>query len=98
MKSIEVKKSGGLRGTISVPGDKSITHRGVILGSLARGLTVVKDYLASDDCLRSVQAFRQMGIAITQTPDRLEIRGKGLRGLSEPAGVVDLGNSGTAMR
>ncbi|HEY5648573.1 MAG TPA: 3-phosphoshikimate 1-carboxyvinyltransferase [Nitrospiria bacterium] len=98
MKSIQVKKSQGLRGTISVPGDKSITHRAVIMGSLGRGTTVVRGYLPSDDCIRTAQAFRNLGVAITQEPERLVIEGKGLRGLVEPGNVLDLGNSGTATR
>jgi 3-phosphoshikimate 1-carboxyvinyltransferase len=101
MKAIVVRKSRGLKGTITVPGDKSITHRAIILGSLARGTTVVKGYLPSEDCLNTASAFRLMGIPIQEgkkAGDPLRIEGKGLRGLSEPSSVLDLGNSGTAMR
>lgn len=98
MKPIGVKKSAGLKGTIAVPGDKSITHRAIILGALARGTTVVTGYLPSEDCLNTASAFRGMGIAIDPGKDRLRIEGQGLRGLSEPPAVLDLGNSGTALR
>jgi len=101
MKSIAVRKSRGVRGTITVPGDKSITHRAIILGSLARGTTVVRGYLPSEDCLNTVSAFRSMGLSIEETQGsggQLRINGKGLRGLSEPASVLDLGNSGTGLR
>ena len=89
---------------ITVPGDKSITHRAIILGSLARGTTVVKGYLPSEDCLHTASAFRLMGIPIEEGKrggdelPELRIVGKGLRGLSEPSAVLDLGNSGTALR
>lgn len=101
MKSIAVRKSRGVRGTITVPGDKSITHRAIILGSLARGTTVVRGYLPSEDCLNTVSAFRSMGLSIEETKGpggQLRIDGKGLRGLSEPGSVLDLGNSGTGLR
>ncbi|HTN43109.1 MAG TPA: 3-phosphoshikimate 1-carboxyvinyltransferase [Nitrospiria bacterium] len=101
MKSIAVRKSRGIHGTITVPGDKSITHRAIILGSLARGTTVVKGYLPSDDCLHTASAFRSMGVSIQEgrtASGPLRIEGKGLRGLSEPSGVLDLGNSGTGLR
>ncbi|MBI3611482.1 MAG: 3-phosphoshikimate 1-carboxyvinyltransferase [Nitrospirae bacterium] len=98
MKPIVVRESRGLQGTISVPGDKSVTHRAIILGSLARGTTVVKDYLSAEDCLHTASAFRLMGISIEDKNGRLRIEGKGLHGLSEPATVLDLGNSGTGLR
>jgi 3-phosphoshikimate 1-carboxyvinyltransferase len=101
MEPIVVRKSRGLKGTVAVPGDKSITHRAIILGSLARGTTIVKGYLPSADCLNTAAAFRLMGIPIEEgkkTGDPLRIAGKGLRGLSEPPAVLDLGNSGTALR
>jgi 3-phosphoshikimate 1-carboxyvinyltransferase len=85
-------------GSISMPGDKSITHRAIILGSLARGTTVIEGPLMSEDCRNTGAAFREMGIGIEDRNERLRIEGKGVRGLSEPAGVLDLGNSGTALR
>jgi 3-phosphoshikimate 1-carboxyvinyltransferase len=99
MDRIVVKRSRGLSGTIRVPGDKSITHRAVILGSIASGKTKVHGYLRSEDCISTIQAFRAMGVEITEKKNgRLIIRGKGLTGLKEPVDVLNLGNSGTSLR
>ena len=93
---------GSLRGTIEVPGDKSITHRAVILASLAEGTSEIIGYLPSEDCERTVSAFREMGAAIkagtAEGRPALTVEGKGLWGLSEPSGVIDCGNSGTTFR
>lgn len=91
-----------LRGSISLPGDKSITHRAVILSALGEGTAEIVGYLPSEDCERTVAAFREMGITILESScggiPRLTIEGRGLRGLSEPKEVIDCGNSGTTMR
>jgi 3-phosphoshikimate 1-carboxyvinyltransferase len=90
-----------LQGRIAVPGDKSITHRAVILGSVARGETVVRGYLASEDCARTIAAFRAMGRPIEETAGQrpmLRIRGEGLSALREAGDVIDCGNSGTTIR
>lgn len=89
---------GPLRGTVMVPGDKSITHRAIIFSALAEGETVVSDYCRGEDCLNTVRAFRTMGITIEEQPDRLRVTGKGLWGLTEPGTVIDCGNSGTGIR
>ena len=86
------------RATIRVPGDKSISHRAAIFGSIATGVTTVEGFLASEDCLNTVRAMRHMGADIEREGDRLSIRGSGLDGLREPASVVDVGNSGTGIR
>jgi 3-phosphoshikimate 1-carboxyvinyltransferase len=84
---------------VQIPGDKSISHRAIMLGSIADGRTSVSGFLAGDDCLATMAAFRQMGVEIEQaTPTDLEIHGVGLHGLQHPAVDIDLGNSGTAMR
>ena len=84
---------------VRVPGDKSISHRAVMLGSLAEGHTEVSGFLAGEDCLATMTAFRSMGVGIKQpSPTKLLIDGVGLYGLQEPAASLDLGNSGTAMR
>jgi len=84
---------------VGIPGDKSISHRAIMLGSIAEGQTSVDGFLAGDDCLATMAAFRQMGVEIEQpTPTNLEIHGVGLHGLQRPATDIDLGNSGTAMR
>jgi 3-phosphoshikimate 1-carboxyvinyltransferase len=94
-----VQPGGKLAGRVRVPGDKSISHRAVMLGSLAEGVTRVSGLLEGDDVLCTLGAFRAMGVQATG-PDqgRLEITGVGLRGLKPPAQPLDMGNSGTAMR
>jgi len=97
--SLTITPARGLRGEVSVPGDKSISHRVVMLGSLAEGETVATNFLPSEDCLATVRCFRALGVEI-DGPDRgtVRIRGRGLYGLSEPQDVLDAGNSGTTMR
>lgn len=87
-----------LRGTLTVPGDKSITHRAIILGALADGESVISNYCHGQDCLHTAQAFRAMGVLIDIGPDRMRVSGKGLSSLREPDSLVDCGNSGTGIR
>jgi 3-phosphoshikimate 1-carboxyvinyltransferase len=85
--------------TVRVPGDKSISHRAIMLGSIAEGTSHVRGFLPGEDCLATLAAFRQMGVSIEADDDTsLTIEGVGLGGLRAPAGRLDLGNSGTAMR
>jgi len=96
---ITVNPAKGISGQINMPGDKSISHRAIFLGSLAEGLTEVDNLSSGDDCLRSIKAFQNLGIQfenIDSSP--LKIYGKGLSGLSEPTQILDLGNSGTSVR
>ncbi len=95
---MKLHKSTPLRGEISVPGDKSISHRAVMFGSLAKGVTEVTNFLQGADCLSTISCFRQMGIEIENTPERILIHGKGLHGLSCPERILDVGNSGTTTR
>lgn len=96
-KTIQPSKS--LRGEVTVPGDKSISHRSIMLGSLAEGTTRVSGFLMGEDNLSTWKAFEAMGVSICQTgPNALEIKGVGLDGLQEPGDVLDCGNSGTTMR
>lgn len=95
---MKITKSAPLRGEISVPGDKSISHRAVMFGSLAEGITEVTNFLQGADCLSTISCFRQMGIAIENTPERIRIHGKGLHGLRRPEAILDVGNSGTTTR
>ncbi|ADG82449.1 3-phosphoshikimate 1-carboxyvinyltransferase [Thermincola potens] len=93
--------SGGvkLRGTIAVPGDKSISHRAVMIGSLAEGPTRIENFLMGADCLSTIRCFRAMGIEISIEKDNIvTLVGKGLRGLQEPGDILDVGNSGTTIR
>ncbi len=86
-------------GDLSVPGDKSVSHRAIMLGSIAEGVTEVQGFLAGEDCLATMGAFRSMGVTIEQPGStELIIHGVGLHGLQAPQGHLDLGNSGTAMR
>lgn len=91
-------KSIPLKGELRVPGDKSISHRGVMLGSLAQGTTAVTNFLEGADCLSTINCFRSMGIDISRTEKEILIHGKGLHGLSAPSSCLDVGNSGTTMR
>ncbi len=88
-----------LKGEIAIPGDKSISHRSIMFGSLARGTTTIQGFLHGEDNHRTLNAFRTMGIEIEELPGGvLKVHGKGLRGLCEPADVLDCGNSGTTIR
>jgi len=88
-----------LRATLRIPGDKSISHRSIILASLADGNTTIQGLLESEDCLNTINAFQMMGVNIQRlAPGRYRIKGVGLRGLKEPDQVLDCGNSGTTMR
>ncbi|MDO3379435.1 3-phosphoshikimate 1-carboxyvinyltransferase [Geoalkalibacter halelectricus] len=99
IQSQTLSASGGLRGEITVPGDKSISHRSIMLGSLAEGKTRIQGFLEGEDNLSTLKAFQSMGVEITRLGEGiLEIQGRGLHGLREPADVLDCGNSGTTMR
>ncbi len=89
---------GPLRGTVMVPGDKSITHRGLILGALAEGTTTISGYSHGEDCLNTLKVIRQLGVEVDGDAHSLLVKGKGLRGLSEPPSILDCGNSGTGLR
>ena len=90
---------GSLSGRIRVPGDKSISHRSIMLGSLAEGTTEVEGFLEGEDALATIQAFRDMGVVIEGPHHgRVTVHGVGLHGLKAPAGPLYMGNSGTSMR
>lgn len=91
-------KSLPLKGELTIPGDKSISHRAVMLGAISQGTTSVTNFLRGADCLSTISCFRKMGIAIEENPTEILIHGKGLHGLSAPETVLDVGNSGTTMR
>lgn len=91
-------KSLPLKGELTIPGDKSISHRAVMLGAISQGSTSVTNFLRGADCLSTISCFRKMGIAIEENPTEILIHGKGLHGLSAPETVLDVGNSGTTMR
>lgn len=88
----------GLKGKITVPGDKSISHRCVMFGSVAKGTTEVHHFLKGADCLATIRCMRTLGIDIEEKGSSVIIHGKGLHGLSAPSGILDAGNSGTTTR
>lgn len=95
---MEIKKLTNLHGEITVPGDKSISHRAVMFGSLAKGTTRITHFLEGADCLSTISCFRKMGIDIENNNGEILVHGKGLRGLSSPTDILDVGNSGTTTR
>lgn len=97
--NFQVQPGGILAGSIRVPGDKSISHRAVMLASLAEGVSEIAGFLSGEDCLCTMKAFQAMGVRIEQlAPTRLRVHGVGVDGLRAPAAPLDLGNSGTSMR
>ncbi len=95
---MHIYETTSLQGIVTVPGDKSISHRGVMFGSIAKGITQIDNFLQGADCLSSIACFRQMGIDIENTGKRVIIHGNGLRGLKAPDQTLDVGNSGTTTR
>lgn len=88
----------GLRGEVTVPGDKSISHRSVMFGAIAKGLTEIDGFLQGADCLSTISCFECMGVSIENRGERVLVFGNGMHGLKEPDGVLDCGNSGTTTR
>ncbi len=93
-----ITKVHGLSGTVRVPGDKSISHRGVMLGALAKGQTEIHGFLMGADCLSTIDCFRKLGVRINIYSDTVVVEGMGLRGLKNPIQTLNVGNSGTTMR
>ncbi len=87
-----------LKGEITIPGDKSISHRSVMLGAIAKGTTEITNFLQGADCLSTISCFRAMGVEIENEGSRVLVRGKGLKGLKRPDAPLDCGNSGTTTR
>lgn len=96
--NFRISPSHSLIGTLNIPGDKSISHRAVMLASLAHGTSHISGFLKGADCLATLQAFTQMGVSYEETEDQLSIQGVGLHGLKAPKQCLDVGNSGTSMR
>ncbi|MEZ5444942.1 MAG: 3-phosphoshikimate 1-carboxyvinyltransferase [Gammaproteobacteria bacterium] len=96
--AFEVSPGGRLSGALRVPGDKSISHRAIMLGAIAEGHTRISGFLAGEDTLATLAAFRAMGVTIERSVDSVSIDGVGLHGLRRPVAPLDLGNSGTSMR
>ena len=87
-----------LRGEITIPGDKSISHRSVMFGAISQGTTEITNFLQGQDCLSTISCFRKMGIEIENTSERILVHGRGLHGLTAPTEILDVGNSGTTTR
>ncbi|MBI0576133.1 3-phosphoshikimate 1-carboxyvinyltransferase [Neobacillus cucumis] len=99
MKDIQLQTNiKGLIGEIEIPGDKSISHRSVMFGSIAHGETMVTNFLLGEDCLSTISCFRKLGVTISVKGNELQIIGKGFEGLNEPNELLDVGNSGTTIR
>lgn len=88
----------GLKGEVTIPGDKSISHRSIMLGSIALGTTEITHFLEGADCLSTIDCFCKMGVEIERKPSSILVHGKGLRGLTAPASTLNVGNSGTTTR
>lgn len=98
-RSIAIKPAKrSIRGEITVPGDKSISHRAVMIGSIAEGTTRAQNFLNAEDCLATIEAFKKMGVEIRYEADTVTVKGAGLKGLKKPPEALYLGNSGTTMR
>lgn len=95
---MNITRKKGLKGEITVPGDKSISHRAVMFGALSKGTTEVTNFLQGADCLSTIDCFRKLGVEIENTPEHILIHGKGLHGFSESKVQLDTGNSGTTTR
>ena len=96
--SLIFNQSNHLSGEIDIPGDKSITHRAIILGSLSNGKVNISNALLSEDCKRTLNAFRMLGVRILLNDQIISIYGNGLDSLSKPSTQIDAGNSGTLAR
>ena len=95
---MELAKITELRGEVNIPGDKSISHRCIMFGSIASGATEISNFLQGADCLATINCFRRMGIEIENQEEKIIVHGKGLHGLTAPTEILDVGNSGTTTR
>ncbi|MBY0122595.1 3-phosphoshikimate 1-carboxyvinyltransferase [Bacillus sp. S/N-304-OC-R1] len=99
MKPIKLQTNiSSLEGTIAIPGDKSISHRSIMFGAIAKGKTKVTNFLLGEDCLSTISCFKKLGVCIEQEDNQVVIEGKGIDGLQEPSQILDVGNSGTTIR
>ncbi|WP_026689495.1 3-phosphoshikimate 1-carboxyvinyltransferase [Alteribacter aurantiacus] len=92
------KAANGLNGTVTIPGDKSISHRSILFSSIAKGTSRISGFLKGQDCLSTIACMKQMGVKIEETDDTITVYGRGFEGLQEPERVLDVGNSGTTIR
>nr|WP_173667617.1 3-phosphoshikimate 1-carboxyvinyltransferase [Lentilactobacillus buchneri] len=97
-KQLQGSLQNGLHGELAVPGDKSISHRGIMFGAISEGTTILHHFLTAEDCLSTLKAFQQLGVPITRDGDTVTIQGVGLHGLHQAEQPLDMGNSGTTTR
>lgn len=97
-KQLQGSLQNGLHGELAVPGDKSISHRGIMFGAISEGTTVLHHFLTAEDCLSTLKAFQQLGVPITRDGETVTIQGVGLHGLKQAEQPLDMGNSGTTTR
>ncbi len=97
-RKMEIQKVNNINGVITVPGDKSISHRSVMIGALSKGVSRITGFLMGEDCLSTIDCFKKMGIRIDVDKDTVTVYGNGLRGLKKPEGMLYTGNSGTTTR
>ena len=95
---MKLSPAKSIRGSVAVPGDKSISHRAVMFGSLAKGTTEIHGFLQGADCLSTISCFEKMGVSIENKGDVVLVHGNGLHGLKKPETILDCGNSGTTTR
>lgn len=93
-----IKPKTSLKATIKIPGDKSISHRAIMLGAISSGITEITGFLMGEDCLSTISCFRKLGIEIEVNNEKVIVYGKGMKGLSAPEELLDVGNSGTTLR
>ena len=94
----KIQKGNGLKGEVTVPGDKSMSHRAIMLASLAEGKSEISGFLEGEDCLTTIEVFKKMGVNISRREGIFIVEGRGLRRLKDPSGPLDFGNSGTSVR
>ncbi|HBK5472511.1 TPA: 3-phosphoshikimate 1-carboxyvinyltransferase, partial [Enterococcus faecium] len=88
----------GLRGTVRIPADKSISHRSIMFGAIAEGTTTIQNFLRAEDCLSTLHAFQQLGVEIEEEEEVIKIHGRGSHSFVQPTESIDMGNSGTTIR
>ena len=93
-----VNKSKPFLGKVIIPGDKSISHRSIILGSMVKGKIIITNFLKSDDCLQTISAMKSLGAKITAFDEQIVIEGIGLNNIKKPNKIINAGNSGTLIR
>jgi len=93
-----IYKKSHIRGHLTVPGDKSISHRAIMLGAIADGITSIDGFLTGEDCLNTVSCFRELGVTIDIDSHHVQVKGVGMYGLKPPERLLDVGNSGTTIR